>query len=112
MAKLSIDPPKQFNFGNPDDWPRWNIRFQQFREASDILAKSEKCQVSTLFYCLGKDTDYVLVSTNVTEDERKRYKDVMAKFDHHFKIHHNLIFKQAKFNKRVQLVVESLEQYM
>ena len=112
MAKLSIDPPKQFNFSNPHDWPRWKKRFQQFRDASGLSADSEKRQVSTLLYCLGEDTDDVLVSTNVTEDERKRYKDVMAKFDDHFKICRNLIFERAKFNKRVQLVGKSAEQYI
>ena len=65
------------------------------------------------------------MSTNVTEDERKRYKDamanfnehkrykdVMAKFDDHFKIHCNLIFEWAKFNKRVQIVGKGAEQYI
>ena len=33
-------------------------------------------------------------------------------FDGHFKISHNLIFEWAKFNKRVQLVGESAEQYI
>ena len=112
MAKLSIDPPKQFNFSNPNDWPRWKKRFQQFHDASGLSAESEKGQVSTLFCCLGEDADDVLASTNVAKDERKRYKDVMAKFDDHFKIRRNLIFERAKFNKRVQLVGESAEQYV
>ena len=85
MAKLSIDPPKQFSLSSPDDWPRWKKQFQQFRDASGLLAESETHQVSTLIYCLGRDADDVLVSTNVTEDECKRYKHIMAKFDDHFK---------------------------
>ena len=39
---------------------------------------------------LGKDADNVVVSTNINEDDRNRYKDVMAKFDDHFKIGRNL----------------------
>ena len=50
--------------------------------------------------------------TNVTEDERKRYKDIMAKFDDHLQIRRNRIFERMKFNKRVQLVGESAKQYM
>ena len=86
MVKLSIDPPKQFNFSNPNDWPRWKKWFQQFDDASGLSAESEKGQVSTLVCCLGKDAEDVLVSTNVAEDEHKRHKDVMTKFDDHFKI--------------------------
>ena len=61
---------------------------------------------------MDKDTDDVLVSTNITEDERKSFNDVVAKFDEHFKIHYNLIFERAKFNKRVQLEGKSAEQYI
>ena len=30
MALLRLQPPEQFNFKNPDNWPRWKRRFQQF----------------------------------------------------------------------------------
>ena len=57
MARLSIEPPKSFNFSNPDDWLRWTKRFQQFREASGLSTESQTRQVSTLLYCLGEDAD-------------------------------------------------------
>jgi len=46
------------------------------------------------------------------EDQRKKYDDVLAKFDEHFKVRQNIIFEKAKFNKRVQLDGESSEQYI
>ena len=112
MARLSIEPPKSFNFSNPDDWPRWKKCFQQFREASGLSTESQTCQVSTLLYCLGEDADDVLVSTNITEEERKSFNTVVEKFDSHFQVRQNLIFERAKFNKRVQLESESTEQYI
>ena len=54
----------------------------------------------------------MIVSTNITEDKRKSFNNVVAKFDKHFKIRQNLIFERAKFNKRVQLEGESAEQYI
>ena len=68
--------------------------------------------VSTLLYCLGKDADDILVSTNITEEERISFNTVVEKFDSHFQIYQNLIFERAKFNKRVQLESESAEQYI
>ena len=112
MARLSIEPPKPFNFSNPDDWPRWKKRFQQFREASGLSAESQKRQVSTLLYCLGEDADDVLVSTSITEEARKSFDTVVEKFDNHFQVRQNLIFERAKFNKRVQLESESAEQFI
>ena len=42
MASLMIAPPEQFRFSKPDDWPKWIRRFDRFREASELAAKSEK----------------------------------------------------------------------
>ena len=30
MAQLQLQPPEPFNFRNPDDWPQWRRRFEQF----------------------------------------------------------------------------------
>ena len=61
---------------------------------------------------LHEATDNVLVSTNITEDVHQGYRDVMAKFNNHFKIYYTLIFEQAMFNKRGQLVSKSAEQLL
>ena len=37
MAQLRLQPPELFNFRNPDDWPRWKRRFEQFRVASGLV---------------------------------------------------------------------------
>ena len=109
---MNIDLPKPFNFSDPDDWPRWKKRFLQFRDASNLSAASESRQVNTLLYCLGEDADDVLIPTNVTDDKRKKFDDVLAKFDAFFKVRQNVIFERAKFNKRVQLTSESAEQFI
>ena len=54
MVQLSIEPPKQFNFSNPDDWPRWKKQFQQFHDATSQSAKSEQHQVSMLLAILSR----------------------------------------------------------
>ena len=112
MATMNIDPPKPFNFSDPDDWPRWKKRFQQFCEASGLSTGSKTRQVSMLLYCLGEDADDILTSTNISEEERKNFVEVLAKFDAFFKVRQNVIFERAKFNKRTQLDGESAEQYI
>ena len=39
-----------------------------------------------LLYCLDEEADDVLTSTNITEEERKKFDDVLAKFDAFFKV--------------------------
>ena len=81
MAGIHLQPPEPFNFGNPDDWQRWKLRLQQFREALGLDKSTGTKQVSTLRYCLGEEVEAVLALTNVTDVECKEYKKVLEKFD-------------------------------
>ena len=55
-----------------------------------------------LLYCIGPEVESVLDSTNATEEDRKIYSTVLAKFDSFFKVRKNTIFERAKFNRRRQ----------
>ena len=112
MANVRLQPPDSFDFRNPDKWPKWKRRFEQFQSASGLAAEGEPRQVSTILYCLGEDADDVLTSTSISEADRKKYDSVMAKFDAFFKVRKNIIFERARFNQRSQLDGESAEQYI
>ena len=86
--------------------------FEFYLSASCHDKESDKRQVSTLLYCLGDTADDVLTSTNISEDARKRYSDVLAKFGKFFKVRKNVIFERAKFNRCNQLPSESAENYI
>ena len=75
MANVQLQPPERFNFRQPDEWPRWRKRFEQFRIALGLGAEGEQRQVNTLLYCLGDDAEDVLHSTNISSDDRKKYSD-------------------------------------
>ena len=112
MAQLNLQPPGQFDFKNPDDWPRWKRRFKQFRVASGLTEDSAKKQISTLLYCLGEEAEAVLASTNATADERKVHDTVVSKFDGFFGVRKNVIFERARFNRRNQQDGEGAEHYI
>ena len=97
MATYSapLQPPLPFRFDCPDEWPKWHCRFEQFRVASGLSKEDEEHQVSTLLYCLGEDADDVLTSTNISDKNRKKYTEVLAKFDGHFKVRKNVILECA-----------------
>ena len=50
----SIQSPKPFNFNNPSQWSKWIRRFERYRLASKLVDESQKNQISTLMYLLGK----------------------------------------------------------
>ena len=112
MAQLRLQPPDQFNFKNPDDWPRWKRHFQQYRVVSGLTGDDEAKQISTLLYCLGEQAEAVLGSTDITEDERKLYDTVVAKLDGFFQVRRNVIFERARFNQRNQQEGEGAEHYI
>ena len=96
MAQLQLEPPAPF----------------QFRVTSGLVSDSEVKQVNTLLYCVGEEAEAVLTSTNATEEDRRVYDTVVAKFGAFFKIRRNVIFERARFNRRSQLVGESAEQFI
>ena len=100
--RYPLTPPQTFDFIKPDEWVKWKRRFTQFLSVSGLSKEDEARQVSTLLYCLGDDAEGVLASTNITEDARKKYKDVVAKFDEYFDVRKNFIYERAKFNTRDQ----------
>ena len=86
MANIRLTPPELFNFSNPDKWPCWKCRFEQFRFTSGVSGKNDQRQISTLLYCLREGAEDVLSSTNISGDERKTYSAVLKKFDDFFQI--------------------------
>ena len=80
MANVHFQPPESFNFRKPDEWPRWRKHFKQFCIASGLAEEAEECQVNTLLYCLRDNAEDVLHSTNILEEDRKKYGKVLENF--------------------------------
>ena len=95
-----------------NQWPRWRKCFEQFRIASGLSTEGEERQVNTLLYCLGDDAEDVLRSTNISEEDRKKFNVVRDKFDQFFQVRKNVIIERARFNSRSQQEGESSEQYI
>jgi len=112
MATIHLQPPNPFDFKHPDDWPKWKRRFEQYRHASGLATGNEQRQVSTLLYCLGEKADDVLSSTGISEENRKKYSEVLNSLDDYFKVRKNVIFERARFNRRNQLQGETAEEYV
>ena len=112
MTSIRLQPPTPFSFENPDDWPKWRRRFEQFRLASGLSEGENERQVSTLLYCMGEDAEDVLASTSISDEERKSYETVLRKLDDFFKVRKNVIFERAQFNRRCQKEDESVEQFI
>ena len=108
----SLSPPPRFPFDSPDLWPKWKRRFKQYCVAAGLSKEPEERQVSTLLYCLGEEAEDILVSTNISDDQRKQYEAVLLKFDGFFRVRKNVIIERAKFNRRSQLHDEPAEQFI
>ena len=112
VMNLQLQPPMPFCFKDTEEWPRWKQRFEQFQLASGLKEQGEERQVSTLLYCLGEDTEEILDTTQISEEDRKSYTKVIGEFDNYFKVRKNIIFERARFNRRNQLTCESAKQFI
>ena len=97
-----LQTPALFPLNSPDELPKWKRRFEQYCIASGLAKEDDKHQVSTLLYYLGEEDDDVLTSTNITAESRKKFADVLQKFNEFFQVRKNVIFERARFNQRSQ----------
>ena len=113
MASMyTLQTPASFTFNSPDERPKWKRCFEQYPVALGLDKEGDKRQVSTLLYCLDEEAEDVLSSTNITIENRKKFADVLQKFDEFFKVRKNIIFKRARFNQRSQGETENAVQFI
>ena len=101
-ATYQVSPPEPFTFSRPEEWTRWIRRFERFRMALGLDKKSTEAQANTLIYSMGTQADDILRSFSLSEEDKKKYGVVKAKFNSHFVKRRNIIFERAKFNMRKQ----------
>ena len=83
---VQLKPPSPFPIHRPDEWQRWRSRFKQFRKASGLSAESQQRQVSTLLCTMGEEGDDTLMSTKISDNDKKDYAMVIAKLDSFFQV--------------------------
>ncbi len=93
-------------------WPKWIRQFERFRHASGLSEKDEVNQVHTLVYSMGDEAEDVLSSFGLSEDERKKYKTALDKFQAYFVKCKNTILERARFNQRKQEEGESVDDFI
>lgn len=111
VATLQISTPELFCFTCLQEWPKWIRRFERFRIASGLVSRGEEAQVNTLIYAMGDEVDDILHAFTLSEEDRKSYVIVKAKFDNYF-VQRHIIFERAKFNHRKQGEGESVEAFI
>ena len=79
-SNVSLKPPGKFDFKHPDTWLKWKRRFQQYLTATGLDKEDDARKVNVLLYCLGEESDDVLTSTNISNDDRKKYDAVIDKY--------------------------------
>ena len=77
--------------------------------ASGLAAKSEEYVVNSLMYIMGDKSGDMLNTLTLSDDQRKKYKEVCQVLGEHLIGQHNVIYERAKFNSRYQQPGESAE---
>ena len=81
MVSVWLQPPTSFDFTKPEQWTRWKTVLSCFWTHQ----KDETYQDSKFLYCMDEETDDILSTTEITDEESKKYETVVQKFDGFFK---------------------------
>ena len=70
MASRSVlQPPQLFIISKPDEWPKWILRFECFRDASGLDRKEETKQIRILIYSIRDEVEDILQFFRLTVEE-------------------------------------------
>ena len=61
---------------------------------------------------MGDQADDILLSFQLSEEDKKKYDVVLTKFQGHFVKRRNVIYERMKFNQRIQQEGESVESFV
>ena len=53
---------------------------------SELSEASDEHQVSSLLHCMGEDAADVLDTTDISANNKKKYDQVISKFDEYFQV--------------------------
>ena len=94
-----LNPPDRFDFNDPGAWQRWVARWTRYREASGLINRPEREQITTFIYTLGEQAEDIILSRNIPEND---YNQVLGAFNNYFGVRTNVITERAKFNRLAQ----------
>ena len=97
---LSYQPPERFTFSKPEGWHSWIKRFERYRIVLTLGLKKEKRQVSSLIYSMEEETEDILESSRLSDEERKSYKTVTGKFEWFFMKKRNSFWPDKLLSKK------------
>ena len=103
--------PEEFTFV-ASDWTLWKSRFERYLRVSKIGATDETVKIDALIYHMGGQAEDLLSSFGLSDAEKKKYDEVMKKFDGHFEGKRNVIYERARFNLRTQREGESVDDFI
>ena len=115
MSKFN--PPSNFQFDKPNEWPEWRDRFSRYRLATKLNKDDGEVQVSALIYAMGNGAEHIYKSitfatSRTNPEDANDYDTVLRKFEAYFIPRRNVIHERAKFYQRVQNPGEGVEAFI
>ncbi|XP_054282050.1 uncharacterized protein K02A2.6-like [Macrosteles quadrilineatus] len=93
-----FQPPEPFDSKYPELWEKWFKRFERYRIASGLDN--------------GPDSEDILSTAHLSEDDKASYESVTEAFDNIFTGKRNVIYERAKFNSRSQQPDELFDTFL
>ena len=110
MAKFN--PPDSFAFDRPNEWDDWKQRFVRYRLATKLNKEDGEVQVSSLIYAMGPEAENIFKSFALSEEDQKKFDEVLKKYDDYFYPKRNVIHERVCFHSRVQRPGEKVEMFI
>ncbi|XP_071652245.1 uncharacterized protein [Temnothorax longispinosus] len=102
--------PEPFDFNKFEQWDTYKFRFNRYCIVAGV--KESEHQVNSLLYAMGPRAETIFVLFGLSTTDASDISKVKERFDGFFYGRRNIVYERAKFNMRVQVPGENMEDYI
>ncbi|XP_028162798.1 uncharacterized protein LOC114354567 isoform X2 [Ostrinia furnacalis] len=106
--QAKVTPPGIFSFV-PEEWPKYKTRFMRYMSLTGQNNNADEEKINCLIYCMGERAEDVILQFG---EDAMCYLNLLKKFDDFFAPKRNVIYERFKFNARVQLQGERVDEFV
>lgn len=110
----SLRPPEPLSIdGNLSvNWKRFKRSFDIFMCAADLKGKNDEIKINTLLNTIGPEAVEIFDSLELTDDERKKFEDVLKAIEKFCMPKKNQIYERFLFYQRKQKDGETFDSFL
>ena len=111
-SETRLPEPLSLEGNIAEDWRRFHQEFEIYMISTEKTEKKDEVKVALLLRCGGSELVDIFNTLPISEEEKKKYKDLVKGLKNHFEPKKYVTYERYMFNIRAQEEGESIDTFV